>query len=408
MPWRQLRLGCHPPGLFDRLKALPSFEPRELALDMKLEAKAIEGCAAEEYADWIQLHLRREQRWFEIVRDLLQDEEQADLVAVMFDGTDKLQHLCWRFIDPAFRPEHPSPWEAEIIALCERYFHDLDAIIRDLVELVGPDPTVVLASDHGFGPSSDVLYLNAWLEQQGYLLYADGDDASAPDEAPQVGFSQMTRHVFELDWRQTVAYAATPSSQGIHIVRRAAGSEVQMPAETYERLLAEIAAGLLAIRHPEDGRPLVTDVRLRGEIFRGPYEELAPDLTLVLADGGAVSILRSDTLVRTRPEPTGNHRPEGIFIACGPSIKVGAWLDELSIVDVAPLLLYSLDVPVPLDMSGRLPEEAFEAGELQRRPPRFSAGGEHDQATPPEGDVVYDSDEQELMLSRLRALGYVE
>ena len=61
MPWRQLRLGCHPPGLFDRLKSLPSFEPRELALDMKLEAKAIEGCAAEEYADWIKLHTRREQ-----------------------------------------------------------------------------------------------------------------------------------------------------------------------------------------------------------------------------------------------------------------------------------------------------------------------------------------------------------
>src|SRR5438105_950816 len=31
MPWRQLRLGCHPPGLFDRLKALPTFNARELA-----------------------------------------------------------------------------------------------------------------------------------------------------------------------------------------------------------------------------------------------------------------------------------------------------------------------------------------------------------------------------------------
>ena len=45
MPWRQLRLGCHPPGLFDRLKTLPSFNPRELALDMALEEKTVEGCA---------------------------------------------------------------------------------------------------------------------------------------------------------------------------------------------------------------------------------------------------------------------------------------------------------------------------------------------------------------------------
>ncbi len=35
MPWRQLRLGCHPPGLFDRLKELPAFNPREM-LDMEL------------------------------------------------------------------------------------------------------------------------------------------------------------------------------------------------------------------------------------------------------------------------------------------------------------------------------------------------------------------------------------
>ncbi|MCC6936053.1 MAG: alkaline phosphatase family protein, partial [Thermomicrobiales bacterium] len=103
MPWRQLRLGCYPPGLFDRLKSLPSFNPRELALDMTLEAKALEGCAAEEYADWIRLHSRREARWSEILRSIMADDD-VDLVGVVFDGADKLQHLCWRFLDPAMRP----------------------------------------------------------------------------------------------------------------------------------------------------------------------------------------------------------------------------------------------------------------------------------------------------------------
>ena len=60
MPWRQLRLGCHPPGLFDRLSALPGFNPSEL-LDMELEIKAIEGCRPRsEYAEWIELHIARE------------------------------------------------------------------------------------------------------------------------------------------------------------------------------------------------------------------------------------------------------------------------------------------------------------------------------------------------------------
>jgi predicted AlkP superfamily phosphohydrolase/phosphomutase len=402
MPWRQLRLGCHPPGLFDRLKTLPSFEPKELALDMKLEAKAIDGCAEEEYAEWIQLHTRREQRWFEILRYLLAEDDSVDLVAVMFDGPDKLQHLCWRFIDPALRPQDPTPWEAEILELCDGYFRSLDALLADIVELAGPDPTVVVASDHGFGPTQDLFYVNAWLEQQGYLAWAE-TDAAAPEQDPQIGFSQMMRHVFTLDWTKTVAYAATPSSQGIHLVRREGDARSE---QEYEALAGEIAQGLRELRNPADGQPLVRDVKLRKDAFAGPYEPLAPDLTLELADGAAVSILNSDELVRRLDEPYGNHRPEGIFFASGPSIRSGASIGDLSIPDVAPLLLYSLDVPVPLDMSGRLPEAAFRPGELERRPPQYVAGGlpEQPAATAP----AFDTDEEALIVSRLRALGYVE
>ena len=68
MPWRQLRLGCHPAGLFDRLKRLPGFDARELAMDINLEAKALEGCREDEYEQWIELHIRREQQWFAILR----------------------------------------------------------------------------------------------------------------------------------------------------------------------------------------------------------------------------------------------------------------------------------------------------------------------------------------------------
>ena len=38
---------------------------------------------------------------------------------------------------------------------------------------------------------------------------------------------------------------------------------------------------------------------------------------------------------------------KGVFLAPGPGIRAGAELDELSILDVAPTLLYSLDVPIP-------------------------------------------------------------
>ncbi|MGH9225133.1 MAG: alkaline phosphatase family protein [Acidimicrobiales bacterium] len=420
MPWRQLRLGCHPAGLFDRLKTLPSFNPRELSLDMELEAKAIEGCAEEEYRDWIELHIRREARWFEVLTYLL-ETEPADLVGVVFDGVDKLQHLCWRFLDPASRPADPSPWEEEIAALCDSYFAHLDGIIGQLVALAGPQAVTVLASDHGFGPSSEVFYLNAWLEQHGYLAWADDearDAAQAAAAAPRIGFKQMTRHVYELDWDRTVAYAATPSSNGIHIVAREPGGDGPLPEEVRRRISAELASRLAQIPHPANGHPVVAEVWTREEAFAGPFEALAPDVSMILEGGAAISILRSGTLVRRREVPLGSHRWEGMFVACGPSIRSGATFDALAIVDVAPLLLYVLDLPIPEDMTGVVPEAVFDPDRWHASPPVRAPGPQPappaprpwSNGAPPEAasEVAADGEDDALVLSRLRALGYVE
>jgi predicted AlkP superfamily phosphohydrolase/phosphomutase len=398
MPWRQLRLGCHPPGLFDRLKALPSFNPREM-LDMELEIKAIEGCPDDEYGEWVELHIRRERRWCEVLRHLM-NEEPADLVGVLFDGVDKLQHLCWRFIDPACRPAAPSPWEIEMIERCERYFSSLDGLIGELVELAGAEATVVLASDHGFGPTRDVFHVNSWLERRGYLAWAGERPPGANGDATKVGFAEMTRHVHALDWTRTIAFCATPSSQGINIVDR-------VPDEERSRLQQELKEALLTIRRPHDGRRLVQEVWTRGEAFAGPFEELGPDLSLVLADGGTISILPSETIVARRDQVGGHHRPEGIFLAAGPGIRAGLEADELSIVDVAPLVLHRLGLPVPDDMAGRVPTKILEEDELQRRPPRRAAAAIPAPTAASPG-LELDPEEEASVLQRLRALGYVE
>jgi predicted AlkP superfamily phosphohydrolase/phosphomutase len=408
MPWRQLRLGCHPPGLFDRLKSLPGFNPREM-LDMELEIKAIDGCPEDEHAEFVELHIRREQRWAEVARYLM-ESEPADLVAVMFDGVDKLQHLCWRFIDPACRPEQPDAWEREMIERCERYFHSLDELIGGLVELAGPEATVVLASDHGFGPTQDVFHVNSWLERNGYLAWAPEESSNGRSDT-DVGFAEMTRHVHALDWSRTVAYAATPSSQGIHIVDRVPGSEDRMPEDARAQLTRDIAEALRDVRRPHDDHQLVEEVWTREQAFSGPFEELGPDLSLVLADGGTMSILPSETIVARRPEPRGHHRWEGIFFAVGPGIRAGESVEELSIVDVAPLLLHQLGLPVPEDMSGSVPEAVFESGELERRPVRHApaqAPAALVSSPAADVDVELEPEEQAALMERLRALGYVE
>jgi hypothetical protein len=77
----------------------------------------------------------------------------------------------------------------------------------------------------------------------------------------------------------------------------------------------------------------------------------------------------------------------------------------MSIVDVAPLMVYQLDLPIPESLEGRLVTEALEAHVLSVRPPRHEAATV---AVASVGDVALDAEAEAEILDRLRALGYVE
>jgi predicted AlkP superfamily phosphohydrolase/phosphomutase len=402
MPWRQLRLGCHPAGLYDRLNALPGFNPRELAMEMAHEEKVLEGCEQDEVEGWIALHIRRERQWVNVLRYLMQ-EDPTELTAILFDGVDKLQHLCWRFLAPACVEELKLPWEKRVRAQCLEYFRQLDELLADIVGWAGPEATVIMASDHGFGSQVRTFFVNGWLEQRGYLAWADGRGPQASD-TEVLGMSQLARHVYLLDWERTKAYAPMPSGNGIHIVRAHVSDAEVEPFRN--RLIEE----LCALTDPLSREPVVSRVWKREEAFAGPYLDLAPDLTLELQDGGLVSILASETPVRPRSEPSGAHRPEGVFIAGGPAVRQGAQLSSLSILDVAPLMLYSLGLPVPEDLEGQVPAEALEPATLQDRPVPMEAPPKPKEVEPPPAPVgpVLDEEAEAEILRRLRALGYVE
>ncbi len=163
---------------------------------------------------------------------------------------------------------------------------------------------------------------------------------------------------------------------------------------------------LRAVCDPATGERVVARVWRRAEIFSGPREELAPDLTLELTDGGLVSILAGDAPVVPRPEPTGTHRPDGIFVAAGPGIRQGVRLGALSILDVAPLLLYARNLALPPGFEGTLPAALWTPGWLDARPPRHEADVAHQHAR--EAAPPLDPQAEAEIMRRLQALGYVE
>lgn len=394
LPWKHLKRNILPGDLYDRLKALPDFDPKELAWDFDHEKQSVAVLSDEAREQWVLYHLPRDEQWFRVAEYLLQND-QHDLFAIVFDGTDKIQHQAWEFLDPALLPENPSPWEIRMREACLEYFRRLDGYIARLVELAGPDAQVFLASDHGFTASTQVVRINTFLAEKGYLHWKASSDDRVDNS-----------WVVNLDWEKTLAYCGTPSSNGIHIRVATQPGEQGVPLADYNAFRARLIDDLLALRDAE-GQAVVHRVMTREEAFHGPAMTDAPDLTLELSDYGFVSIRDVKPAVERRPAPVGTHHPEGIFIAYGKGIAAAGEAPLRQIVDVAPTLLASLGMAIPQDIEGKAEESWFTPDWLAANP--ISIGP----ATLPvkDGEVQAESiaeDDKAALMEQLRLLGYLE
>jgi predicted AlkP superfamily phosphohydrolase/phosphomutase len=196
-----------------------------------------------------------------------------------------------------------------------------------------------------------------------------------------------------------------PSGNGVHIVKADDEHPNGVAPDEYEGFRGWLAAQLLEVKDEETGERVVARVSTRDQLFRGPSLAVAPDLTLELEDGGLISILSSPDNVRRRTVPTGTHHPDGIFVAAGPEIQRGVRLAPLSILDVAPLMLHELGMPIPETLEGRLATEALDPEALAARPPRGEAGTS---TVATVEELPLDAEAETEILERLRSLGYVE
>ncbi|MER3515397.1 MAG: phosphodiesterase, partial [Chloroflexota bacterium] len=70
---------------------------------------------------------------------------------------------------------------------------------------------------------------------------------------------------------------------------------------------------------------------------------------------------------------TGHHQMEGIVLLHGPGIAPGTVLQGANIMDIAPTVLYALDLPIPAIMDGKPLTAAFTPAYLAAHPvQRFS------------------------------------
>ncbi len=276
--------------LYDRLKTIPDFNAKELAWDFEQEKQAMEELTHEDRENWVKYHLPRERQWFRIADHLLR-EEAPELMAVMFDGVDKLQHQAWLYVDPNQQSGELSEYHKRMRVLCLDYFRQLDGFIEKLVTAAGPEVQVFLASDHGFTATTEVVRINAYLHEKGYLNWKEVPDTDAGRRREDSMFAF-------LDWQNTIAYCRTPSSNGINIRVARNPGETGVAPEQYEALRKRLIRDLEDLKDPVSGERIITEIHLREDVFPGEAMHDAPDLLLVLRDFGFVSIKNKLPVVR--------------------------------------------------------------------------------------------------------------
>ncbi len=420
--WKHLRSACHPESLFELLKGLPDFNYKDLGMDINEEKRAMWGLGDEEQEAWLHMHIERDTAWTQLITHLMKTDP-TEVTALVFDGTDKLQHLFWNYIDPALVDPDPNEQYTHIRNLCLDYYRLVDNAIQTIVELAGSEANVIMTSDHGFGPTTDVVYINEWLARHGYLTWSQKAEVDGLGRQASE-YVKDNRAMF--DWENTTAYCMTASSNSIFVKVDREGTGDGIDPAAYPAFCRELQQKLLDYRHPQHQTQVFVNAYLNeAKLADQDFIETAPDIVLNLHDGGFVSILKSPEIVQERRVIGGTHRPNGIFIGRGPAFKSGETLAPLSILDITPLMLHLVGVPIPCDLEGRVPTEALTADSLQQFPVTYGdrthspalygwteangvdlAQPSHSDPQPPREEVS--EDQKAALMEQLKLLGYLE
>src|SRR6185503_15990639 len=249
------------------------------------------------------------------------------LVTTVFDTTDRVQHMFYRYLDPT-HPANAGKDTTRHADAIGKVYERMDAILgRLLVEADDPSTVVMVISDHGFTNFRRGVNLNAWLRDHGYLVLKDGKTTSGD--------------WFEaVDWSRTRAFSLGLTGLFINRKGRETSGIVEEGAE-YAALTEEIARKLEQLVDPATATTAIRKVEIADRLFDGPQKYDAPDL-LIGYEGGyrnswecATGAVTPDVFTDNTKSWSGDH-------CVDPAIVPGVFFCNRAIAIEKPRLI---DVP---------------------------------------------------------------
>ena len=110
------------------------------------------------------IHEERRRQFFHAL-----DRTPEGVVSVVFDATDRIQHMFFRYLDPDHPANRGKDTERHKDAILDLY-RRADALVGETrASACGTGDVLLVVSDHGFKQFQRGVNLNAWFREHGYL-----------------------------------------------------------------------------------------------------------------------------------------------------------------------------------------------------------------------------------------------
>jgi predicted AlkP superfamily phosphohydrolase/phosphomutase len=345
----------------------------------------------------------------------LLDTTDWRVAVAVYVETDRLQHCLSNHISPD-HPDYPELSKTALAGKVVDVYRLLDECLASLVERTGPDDLVVFMSDHGMQSCTGAVNMDRLLESLGFLEFSASNAVFGPMQWGPV--RSVARKVYDLlglhgkialpqpvDWGSTRAYTSVRSTgEGISV--NMAGREpggIVDPGD-FERVRDEVVERVGAFLDPRTGRPPVGRIWRREEIFKGRFEEAAPDL--LLEPTPLYSLTHAKAVVERADWLSGDHRVDGVLAAAGSGVDPSGVPDAPRLVDLAPTILAAVGCPASVNHSGTALRALVGSAGVAVAPSEAVIPGMGDSAVGSAAGM--DDAEAEEVEEHLRGLGYLE
>jgi predicted AlkP superfamily phosphohydrolase/phosphomutase len=267
------------------------------------------------------------------------------LVVQVFEATDRIQHMFWRYMKDSGSPaERPSNEKRVSEAILDVY-KDMDRFLGELIPKLNGNDCLMIVSDHGFNAFNRGFHLNSWLHKEGYLVLKDGKKTS-------------DKWYADVDWKRSRAYGQGLNGIFLNIKGRERHGVVKNGKEA-EALKNEIKEKLLKVIDPQTNIPVAKAAWKREELYKGPYTQNAPDILVGYSVGcrvsweSSVNYVGEELFSDNERFWSGDHaftRDEvpGIFF-CNHKVDV----KDPSLMDISPTVLSVFGIKPPAFIDGR-------------------------------------------------------